>query len=404
MTASLRAFYDLAVAPASYDFIVFLELADIHRRRLELDELEIIIVPGPEYGFRKDGLHSPIEERSMVLRNVLLRAPHLLPACTGVSWAKSRNSANLLFSANDCNVFPPSYTLQNPYCQYVGNGLNAMHLLGYRPTKLTAPAEFQVWAQDFLAQCGPSNHHVTINLRENPDFPSRNSNLPAWASFCHHILNLGFQPIIIKESADCFKTDELFSSFPHAPQAAMDVLFRTALYENSYVNLFVNNGPASTALYSYSNCAVFKMITGNNVSTSNEWFQQVLGLGAEGQQPFLSHRQRFIWQDDDYENILLAFTDLHSFLTAQSENQDLYYEINDHKHLESYVASILLYLSQRCKHHISAEEIDILQRIAFIQPDFSARDFFINIYGARFDEMRGRVNDLATELGSNFHV
>ena len=404
MTSSLRAFYDLAVAPASYDFIVFLELADIHRRRLGLEELEIIIVPGTENGFRKDGLHSPIEERRMMLRNVLLRAPHLLPACTGVCWVRSRNSANRFLSADDGSVFPPGYTLENPYCQYVGNGLNAMHLLGYRPTKLSAPAEFQVWARDFLAQCGPSDRHVTINLRQNPDFPSRNSNLNAWASFCHHILDLGFQPVIIKESADCFKTDKLFSSFPDAPQAAIDVLFRTALYENSHINLFVNNGPASLALYSYSNCAMLKMISEDNISTSTKWFQRILGLGAGGQQPFLSYRQRFIWQDDDFDNIFSAFADLDSFLNAQSGKLDLYYEINDPEHLESYVDSILLYLSQKLRRHISSEEIDILQRIAFISPDFSAQDFFMGVYGTRFDEMRSQVNDLASKLGSTFRV
>ena len=47
----LYCFYDLAVAPASYDFLQFMQSSDLHRKRYGLDRVFFIFVPGPKNGF-----------------------------------------------------------------------------------------------------------------------------------------------------------------------------------------------------------------------------------------------------------------------------------------------------------------------------------------------------------------
>ena len=76
----LYCFYDLAVAPASYDFLQFMQSSDLHRKRYGLDRVFFIFVPGPKNGFRDDSLSKTTMQRSMMMRNVLIPACRLLPS------------------------------------------------------------------------------------------------------------------------------------------------------------------------------------------------------------------------------------------------------------------------------------------------------------------------------------
>ena len=54
----LYAFYDLAVSPATFDIVHFLILAEQARILSELNSLHIVMVPGPNEGFRINDLES----------------------------------------------------------------------------------------------------------------------------------------------------------------------------------------------------------------------------------------------------------------------------------------------------------------------------------------------------------
>ncbi len=53
----LYAFYDLKVAPATFDIAVFLIIAEIERKNTGCNHLQVIIVPGPDDGFRSNQLN-----------------------------------------------------------------------------------------------------------------------------------------------------------------------------------------------------------------------------------------------------------------------------------------------------------------------------------------------------------
>src|SRR5690242_15173461 len=93
----LHAFYDLAVSPPTFDFIVFLELAELARRRNGCDAVRVVFVPGPNQGFRDDKLPPDIATRRALMRDLVIPATFLLPYLAGVTCVQSRAEAQALF-------------------------------------------------------------------------------------------------------------------------------------------------------------------------------------------------------------------------------------------------------------------------------------------------------------------
>ena len=70
--SSLTAFYDLEVSPVSFDFAVFLVLAENFRKRLDCKTLRIVIVPGANSGFRNENSGYDIDNKKWRLQNILI--------------------------------------------------------------------------------------------------------------------------------------------------------------------------------------------------------------------------------------------------------------------------------------------------------------------------------------------
>ena len=90
----LYAFYDLQVSPTTFDIIPFLVLADQERINCSCDYLHVVIVPGPEDGFREGTVEAYrhngfknigadyLESR---LRNILVPCCWLIPSCKQIT-------------------------------------------------------------------------------------------------------------------------------------------------------------------------------------------------------------------------------------------------------------------------------------------------------------------------------
>ena len=105
---SLYAFYDLSVAPLTFDFLQFLVLADIERSKKKLSDLTVVIIPATEET-RDPGLKDRFSrsDRNWRLNQILAPACALLPSCSGkVMICGSReDGANVVEFAGN-NIFP----------------------------------------------------------------------------------------------------------------------------------------------------------------------------------------------------------------------------------------------------------------------------------------------------------
>ena len=102
---TLFAFYDLKVAPVTFDFLWFLAASDLRRRRLGLNSVHVVIVPGPHDGLRRerDDYEAVIGSgaRQERIRNVLCDACRLLPSFKALTVAESRREAGAIRAADD---------------------------------------------------------------------------------------------------------------------------------------------------------------------------------------------------------------------------------------------------------------------------------------------------------------
>ena len=112
MSKKLNCFYDLSIAPCSYDFFAFLISAELHRIRNHFDNLSLIFLPGPNHGYKED-IHRSFEQNDNFFKNVLLPGPLLLPSCNSVIWLDNRDEAQYLLRERKC-VFPRGFSLEKP--------------------------------------------------------------------------------------------------------------------------------------------------------------------------------------------------------------------------------------------------------------------------------------------------
>lgn len=275
---TLTAYYDLSVCPPTYDVVAFLQWAESERIERKAEGLEIVILPGPNDGFRNDTLwpHS-IAERRALLDRVVVPMCELLPGAS-VRVAETREA---------------------PVAGSIGHGeyrigtavqVEAMRK-GVRPLDAGVPVAFEP-------------ELVTITLRECEHWPERNSNLQGWMSFARNARRKGYRVVVVR---DTLKADEPFGECITSPEASRDLHARARLYEAAVCNLFVNNGPAWLSLALDARTLIVKpTVEGAGPCFGKDYFRRC-GIAPGGEIPGAPSWQKIAWATDLDINIWAAF-------------------------------------------------------------------------------------------------
>ena len=292
---TLWAFYDFAVSPANFDFFCFLTKANLVRRETGLDKLHVVFVPGPHHGFRGKDKPYSTDQMQWRLHSLLVPGCALVNAtftvCEDREHARLHSLIKLL---NPDYVFPLNYTVDKPLHDYQAHGLIAAAKEGIEIPRLQATPQARLYASKYLERC--RKPVITITTRECYR-EDRNSNMVAWEGFAG--AQSDYDVIWVRD------TEKSFNGHGCA-QAALNIDFRLALYELSFLNLGINNGPMTLCTFSNAPCLVFKMITKTTQETTAAWLNQ-LGLETGGQWSYALDTQRIVWEDDDYKNLIVGF-------------------------------------------------------------------------------------------------
>ena len=315
MTAAadtLFAFYDLGIAPVSFDFLWFLVGADLARRRANLSKVHVVIVPGPHEGFRDENpaydAAIDLPMRHARVRNILLPACSLLPATASVTLAGTREEAAELAAIAAQQVYPPRYTPAMPRHEGPRPILDLARRESNEIAVLRAPPYPREAVERWLApRCG-GRRLVTITLRQHAYLPERNSNLAAWTAVARHIEKHGFFPVVIPDTEQ--PAPLMKEPLPGAvayPEAAWHLGLRAAIYERAHLNLGVNNGPMGLCwLDAQTRYLIFNILVGDAPQVSKEYMEH-LGFTIGESLPFADPFQRWVWQADDEDIIMREF-------------------------------------------------------------------------------------------------
>ncbi len=322
----LYAFYDLAVAPITFDCLWFLVGADLARRRAGLASIHAVIVPGGEAGVREeDRQYEQVVDavaRRARIGSILVPACALLPSMAGVTLAASREAAAQMAAGAAGRVYPERYEPVLPSYPDSSGPLRAAREEGAAIGVLRAGA-FELRAVDrWLAARGCSGKVVTITLRSYGYMSARNSNLPAWVAFARGLDGERYSPVIVPDTEQCFDgIPAELREFPVCAEAAVNLGLRMALYERAYVNLGVNNGPMGLCwLNDRTRYITFKILT-DAVPQSTPEYMRHLGYEIGEQLPQAKPWQRFVWEDDKPDVIAREFAAMAALLEAHSDDR-----------------------------------------------------------------------------------
>ena len=152
----------------------------------------------------------------------------------------------------------------------------------------------------------PQGGHVTLTLRETMHHVDRNSDFDAWLLFGRWLRKWGEDVIVVRDTA---RAEEPFGDLCISPTASRDLTARAALYESARANLFVSNGPWSLASFGHAPWLCFiklEEVEQVGVNTPGYW-RDYMGVNDEGQLPWATAQQRFVYQPDTFGNLKSAY-------------------------------------------------------------------------------------------------
>ncbi len=288
-----RVCYNITKGPACYDFIAWLIIAEMNRRRAG--------APAPlKIGFVMNDSDEEREKHRTLRQNfydgVIMPSLALIGA---VSDQDACNAPQL-----------DRYTLR-PIVEYARAG-EQVPLLAPSADGLAAIGEF-------LRQTTGGQAPITITLREAPYTEYRNSDMTEWLKAAEYLEASGERVIFLRDTA---RAMEPITGFATCPAASIDLDTRMALYESAKCNMFVSNGPWYLALFGTRSWLMF--VETNDMSPfhpeTNQFYLQwhAVNPHLNEQFPWSKPTQRVVWKRDNAKNIIAAWEKLRPLLQEQT--------------------------------------------------------------------------------------
>jgi hypothetical protein len=304
----LIAFYDLSVAPTSFDFASFLTRVEWRRRELGAKRFRVVIVPASGTGFW-DCEPFSVEAKRARLDRLLLPLGELFPECCGVDVCASREEAETLARDASAPHFPDGYTTAAPIPDtFQWAHIVAARICGDELPGWSAPATSRRAVSDWLADHGALGRVVSITLREATYYTENNSRVSEWGRFARTLARSGFCPVIVRDSERADEPTPLdMRGIPIYREAALDVRVRAALYARSWLNLSVATGPM-TLMWLDPRChsVVWKILNPDHPRSTPTPLRS-LGIEVGGQVPGLAASHRLFWREDSREALEAGF-------------------------------------------------------------------------------------------------
>ena len=288
-TTTLTAFYDLAVGPVSFDFVVFLTKARMHAARIGAERVHVVVVPfalGVGGMFRDKRPFFDEHEARWRLHNIVIPACALAGAThtLATGWDMAR-----LLAGEHC--FPHDWDKQSlkDRRHLVGEIIRDANNGQKVPRLSASPHALRMvkkWAKE---------PYVTITLRHTY-LPERNSKTGTWMAVDLYISEHGYNVYMLRDTSVALECGKGYGE--------LNLDLRMAMYQNAALNLQANNGAASLCWFGDAPYRMF----GAGVP-ADEWdglfVKQGLPLGASW--PWAGREQRICYGKETAAQIIAEF-------------------------------------------------------------------------------------------------
>lgn len=311
---ALYLFYDLEVAPITFDFAWTLVAADLRRRELHLDSLRVVIVPGPIAGGRQEPADYDTifdaASRDWRLWNIVVEMCRSLSNPCSVLVCNTRAEAEQIFFSDAMHVFPEGYTPNSPVvvtneAVKASSTRNGEDIMIFK-----APLEARRYVAKWRERHCPGRKLVVVTLRQSPYMPDRNSDLTAWKSFVAGLDEAKYHVALIPDTDAVSEWTEEWPNTTVVTEACFNLQIRHAFYQCCYVGMGVNSGPLIlTLLNPESAFAMFIKVRENVPQVASAYLER-RGFVFAKTPEFCTPMQLWVWEDDCLEHLQRTFVDL----------------------------------------------------------------------------------------------
>ena len=269
------ACYDLEKQPASFDFVTWLIVAEMDRRRRGAPKpLMVHFRHGSGDGFRVGDVQN-VEEKQRLLDHVMR------PALALVGAVESEKAAD-------------GYRYRYWY-----KAITQAHERGEDVPHLVPPIANVMQVANWLAD-HTAMRPIVITLREARYWPQRNSTLTNWIEFAKRRRKEGHAVVFVRDTDQAHRP--MPDGFLTCPKASTDLWTRTALYKLAKCNLAASCGPVTLLQFSDAPYLQFNLPYGG-AQDDPAWWTSWLGFAPPGNFPWAGPHQMMIWERDDLDVI-----------------------------------------------------------------------------------------------------
>jgi len=308
---TLALFYDLDIASLTFDIVDYLMLAELERRRLGLDAVHVVVVPGRVGGLRQEAEHyeKVVDQHARLWRlyNLIIPMFALLPSVAGYTICSDRRHATLVRLFFPRAVHPPGYWPAFPIVPVRRLVFGAAREGRAVYPGLKMPEQALRFVDDWLKARVGARRPVVITLRQYGYMTTRNSNVSAWVEFARRLDPDRYAPIFVQDVAAAMgPTPPELDQFLVFREAPFNMILRGALYERAWLNICQAHGPTELMWYNERCRYVIFLTIGSSPETELETLR---GYGIEPDQspPFATPLQKWVWDKDDLPAIEREF-------------------------------------------------------------------------------------------------
>jgi len=310
---SLHVYYDLDLYPISFDVGYFLIWADLQRRRLKLSSLHVVFVPVENEALRKfpSGYAEVVDgiSRQWRFRNIAIPLTTLLDSSVGVTVCASRSQADAIKLTARHNFPAPRGLLSRPV------GLASMYrdiIAGFRPGEesdgLRASPQGIRYVRQWVAANCQGKRLIVVTLRQYGVDMRRNNDMKAWLAFARSLPASQYAVVFVPDTDHALdQSRHSLDGFHVFDAAAWNVEIRMALYQEAYLNMTVNTGPATLCVLGRQcRYLMFKVVV-PDVYLASEQVLLEYGFKKNENPPFAGPFQKWVWDVDSYDVLKREF-------------------------------------------------------------------------------------------------
>ena len=291
----LNVYYDLKLAPVTFDFASYLVLCNAYRQSIGAAKMGITIISNQ---FREKSVRekvTPVHELKFRLSNILSNLSFLIPEVDSFDITNELDQIK-------CPTFPTGYHIGRkiPYEMKNLKQFYGKDEINLRPFRASEQAK--IWVNNLF-----NDNVITISLRSSNFQTERNSNLEQWHKVYQVLKSLKFRPIVIPDFEDYYNKKEYAKyDWETFLPATFNVDLRLAIQERAINNLVINNGTSVPLFFSDNPYHSFKYVTPEVPVTSEKHHKEIFLFVWGDNFKWATSNQYLTWETDDADIILSA--------------------------------------------------------------------------------------------------